>query len=77
MNKVLKKRLPRDIRKNIGRYMALFILIIMSMYIIISVVGAAQTVITRTAEKRESNQVEDGEFSVFLNLTDAQEQDYS
>ena len=75
MNKVFKKRLPRDIRKNIGRYMALFVLIIMSMYIIISVVGAAQTIITRTAEKREDNKVEDGEFSVFLKLTEEQEQE--
>lgn len=75
MNKVLKKRLLRDIRENAGRYTALFLLIIMSMYIIISVVGAAQTVITRTTQKREENMVEDGEFSVFFELSEEKEQE--
>ena len=48
-------------------------MIVMGMYIIVSVVGAAETVITRTEETGAINHVEDGQFSVFTQLTAAQE----
>lgn len=72
MNRVLRKRLKRDIKSNFGRYLALFLMIVMGMYIIVGMVGAAETVISQTAVVGIKNNVEDGEFSVFLTLTEQQ-----
>lgn len=73
MNRVLNKRIFRDLRENFLRYLALFLMIVMGMYIIVSVVGAAETVIARTEETGAINHVEDGQFSVFTQLTAQQE----
>lgn len=75
MNRVLSKRIFRDLKSNFLRYLALFLMIVMGMYIIIAVVGAAETIITRTVETGEKNHVEDGQFAVFTQLTAAQEKD--
>lgn len=75
MNRVLNKRIFRDLKENFLRYLALFLMIVMGMYIIIAVVGAAETIITRTAETGEENHVEDGQFAVFTQLTAAQEKE--
>ncbi|MGN1110927.1 MAG: ABC transporter permease, partial [Oscillospiraceae bacterium] len=75
MNRVLNKRIFRDLRENFLRYSALFLMIVMGMYIIISVVGAAEAVITGTEEKGAENHVEDGQFSVFTQLTAVQEKE--
>ncbi len=74
MNKALKKRLFRDIKENFLRWLALFLMIAMGMYIVTAVVGAAENVITGSTETAEKNHVEDGEFSVFLPLDSKQEQ---
>lgn len=75
MNRVLNKRIFRDLKSNFLRYLALFLMIVMGMYIIISVVGAAETIITRTIETGEENHVEDGQFAVFTQLTAVQEKE--
>ena len=75
MNRVLNKRIFRDLKSNFLRYLALFLMIVMGMYIIIAVVGAAETIITRTVETGEENHVEDGQFAVFTQLTAEQEKD--
>lgn len=75
MNRVLNKRILRDLKSNFLRYLALFLMIVMGMYIIISVVGAAETIITGTAKKGVLNKVEDGQFAVFTKLTAAQEKE--
>lgn len=75
MNRVLSKRIFRDLKSNFLRYLALFLMIVMGMYIIIAVVGAAETIITRTVETGEKNHVEDGQFAVFTQLTAAQEKE--
>lgn len=72
MNKVLNKRILRDLRANLTRYIALLLMIVAGMFIVISVVGAADTVITGTTELAFENKVEDGQFSVFIPLTDEQ-----
>lgn len=74
MNKVLNKRILRDLKANFARYLALLLMIIAGMFIVIAVVGAAETIITGTNELAEQNKVEDGQFSVFLPLTEEQEQ---
>ncbi len=70
MNKVLRKRLLRDLRDNIGRYAALIMLIAMGIFLVTSIVGASETIITGTERRKSVNMVEDGQFSVFLPLTD-------
>ena len=44
MEKVLRKRAWRDLKENKFRYFALAFLIIISMYLVISLVGAADTI---------------------------------
>lgn len=56
------------------RYMALGLLIVLGMYLIVSLVGAAETVITGVDKKAEENRIEDGQFGVFVPLTGAQEE---
>ncbi len=73
MNKVLNKRILRELKANFARYLALLLMIIAGMFIIIAVVGAAETIITGTNELVIENKVEDGQFSVFLPLTEEQE----
>lgn len=75
MNRVLNKRIFRDLKSNFLRYLALFLMIVMGMYIIIAVVGAAETIITRSDETAEENRVEDGQFAVFTQLTADQEKE--
>ncbi len=73
MNRILSKRILRDLKSNLFRYIALFLLIVLGMYIIIAVVGAAETVIVGTAQKSEENLIESGQFGVFIPLTEEQE----
>lgn len=73
MNRVLRKRIFRDIKQNFWRWLALFLMIVLGMYIVVSVVGAAENIITGSTGIAEKNKVEDGEFSVFIPLTGEQE----
>lgn len=73
MNRVLRKRILRDLKSNFMRYLALGLLIIMGMYLVVSIVGAAETIITGSRQRAKENLVEDGQFSVFIPLTESQE----
>lgn len=68
MQNILNKRILRDLKNNFFRYFALFLLILMGMYMVISVVGAAQSIIDGVKNSAEKNHVEDGEFTVFVPL---------
>lgn len=68
MNRVLRKRLGRELKTNFARYLALVLLIVMGMYIIVSVVASADTIIDGTAEHGKMNKVEDGQFGVLFLL---------
>ena len=68
MLRILNKRLLRELKTNFIRYLALFILILLGMYLTISIIGAADSVIDRVQKAAKANQVEDGEFSVFVPL---------
>ena len=70
MRRVLRKRLPRDFRAGFGRYLALILVIAMGIYLVIGIVGSAETVLHGTKDKRSEFVTEDGFFSVFLPLTD-------
>ena len=70
MDKILRKRLLRDLRANFGRYLALFLLITMGIYLVVSIVGASEMIIQGTDDRKSVNMVEDGQFTVFLPLID-------
>ena len=70
MNKILSKRLLRDLRTNFGRYAALLLLIVMGIYLVVSIVGSAEMIIRGTENHKSVNMVEDGQFTVFVPLSD-------
>ena len=75
MNRVLNKRLLRDLKSNLGRYLALMFMIFLGIYIVVGIVGSAEIIIVGTEKWKEKNQVEDGQFSVFLPLSEEQEKE--
>lgn len=75
MNRILGKRLSRDLKSKLLHYLALTLLIVIGMYVVVSIVGAAETIIAGSINKAEENQVENGQFEVFLPLTDTQEKE--
>lgn len=75
MQKVLRKRIWRDFKSNLPRYLALSLLIILAMYLVVSLVGAAETII-RGSENADSRQcVEYGDFSLFVPMKDEEMED--
>ena len=69
MRKILRKRVIRDLKENFLRYLALGLLIILGMYLVVSIVGAADTIIDGTRQMAEQNQCEDGQFGTFVPLS--------
>ncbi|MCR5665311.1 MAG: ABC transporter permease [Eubacterium sp.] len=74
MQRLLLRRVMRDLKRHVARYLALGFMILLSMYLVISVVGAAQVIIDGTHEISEDNHIEDGYFELFVPLDDAQYQ---
>ena len=69
MQKILSRRVLRDIRHNLPRYAALFFLVLLSMFMVVSLMGAAQSIITGASQSDEAHFVEHGQFGVFVPLT--------
>ncbi|MBQ6385481.1 MAG: FtsX-like permease family protein [Lachnospiraceae bacterium] len=72
MQKILRKRVLREFRAHALRYFALGFLIVISIYMIVALLGAAETVIRGVEEHAEMNRVEDGEFQTFAPMTAGQ-----
>ncbi len=70
MGGILAKRLLRDLRQNAGRYFALTMLIVLGVFLVFSIVGAAEVVLGGTERQKSVNQAQDGSFTVFLELND-------
>ena len=70
MERTLNRRLLRDLKANFGRYLALFLMIVLGVYLVVGIVGASELVIIGTKNMKEVNKAEDGEFSVFAPLSD-------
>lgn len=75
VNKVLKKRIPRDLKANFLRYIALILLIVMGIFIVVSMAGATDVITEGTNKRAVSCNTEDGEFNVFIPLSDSQVSD--
>lgn len=72
MQKILRKRIGREFCTNIARYLALSLLIVLSMYLIVSMIGAAETIIRGGEVSDEQQKIEDGEFSLFVPMKDSE-----
>lgn len=72
MQKVLRKRILRDLKENWFRYLALGALIVLCMYLIISLIGTADTIIIGSENAAVENRLEDGQFTLFVPLTEAE-----
>ncbi len=70
MQRILSKRVLRDIRENLPRYLALFFLVALVMYMVVAIVGAAETIMQGTKESGRIHHREDGQFGVFVPLTE-------
>ena len=73
IRKILRRRILRDLKANLFYYLAPGFLIVLGMYLVVSFVGAADTVITGVAKKNQMLHLEDGQFSVFVPLTEIEE----
>ena len=72
MNRLMFKRSLRDIKKNVGRYLALMLLIGFAIYMVLSMMGASMTIQGEILRYDELLNVEDGEFTVFVPLNETE-----
>ena len=70
MQRILSKRVLRDIRENLLRYLALFFLVALVMYMVVAIVGAAETIMQGTRESGRLHHRDDGQFGLFVPLTE-------
>lgn len=70
--RVLNKRIWRELRAHFGRYLALFFMIVLGMYLVVSVAGMAETTIRGSREYNDECRQQDGQFTTFIPLTDTQ-----
>lgn len=73
--KELNARIPRELKTHLGRYLALFFMIVMGMYLVVSIAGMAETTIQGSDAYNEECKLQDGQFTVFTPLTDVQIRD--
>ena len=74
MQRVLRKRVFRDLKENFFRYLALGLMIVMGIFLVVTIVGSAETLTRGTEDVAEKTHLEDGEFEVFVPLADKDKQ---
>ena len=72
MQRLLYRKMWRELRAAWPRYLALGLAITLAMYLIVSLIGAADTVILGMARHAAANGIEDGQFTTFVPLTDGE-----
>lgn len=72
MQKILLRRTLRDLKANAFRYLTLFLLIVLALFMVISTVASAESVIKTVNQKSIANHLEDGSFGLFSPLTKEQ-----
>lgn len=75
MQRLLIRRVFRHLKQNGFRYLALFLLVAFAMYIDIAVVAGAETVIREVMDNQEEMKAEDGQFRVFIPLSEQEIQE--
>lgn len=74
MQRILGKRVFRDLKSNFFRYFALFLLIVLGMYLVIAVIGSGEAIMQSVETAYAQNKGEDGQFGTFVPLSDAEKQ---
>ncbi|MDE7309501.1 MAG: hypothetical protein K2N61_12745 [Lachnospiraceae bacterium] len=69
----LRARIIRDLKSNFFRYFAVFCVIAIAMYVVVSMTGAAETVIKGVEKHAKVNRVEDGQFVLYVPLSSEEE----
>ncbi len=69
MQRVLRKRVFRHLRKHLVRYCMLGVMIAMGIFLVVTIVGSGETLTRGTEELARETNLEDGEFEVFVPLT--------
>ncbi len=69
MQKVLRKRVFRSLKKHFVRYAMLGMMIALGIFLVVTIVGSAETLIRGTEDMAKETNLEDGEFEVFVPLT--------
>lgn len=72
MKRVLLKRFPRELKKNLFRYLSLYLLITFSLFVVFSIVDASERIIQGTEKNQEQSRLEDGQVTVFMPFTEEQ-----
>ena len=67
----LSHRIFREFRAHFGRYLALFLMIMLGMYLVVSVAGMAERTIEGSDHYNEECKLQDGLFTTFVPLKDA------
>lgn len=70
MKCTLNKRLKRDLRHNLGKYLGLFLLMALTVAMVSGFLIAIQSILDINQDTMKSNKVEDGQFIVNYELTD-------
>lgn len=68
---MLKKRIWRQLKNNFAAYSALFLLIALGMFYVVSTIASADTIISGVKDYAGKTNVEDGEFTVFTAIDDS------
>lgn len=68
MGKIFWKRTFRELKKNFLRYFALWMLVILSMFLVVGIVSSAQSTIQTINQTAEEDHLEDGEFTLAVPL---------
>lgn len=69
---ILNKRIPREFKSNLSRYLALFFLVALCIYIVVSLIAASDIVIETVSDNAETSNREDGYFTTLVPLTNDQ-----
>jgi len=70
MREILCKRVYRDFKSNYTRYLALGVLITMCIFMVVSLLVSSETIIYHCRDNSELKNTEDGEFSLFVPLSE-------
>ena len=75
MQGVLRKRVFRSLKKHFIRYAMLGIMVAMGIFLVVTIVGSGETLTRGTEAIAEETNLEDGEFEVFVPLSEDQEKE--
>jgi len=72
MNRILFKRIPRELKANPVKFGALFFVIVLSIYLVCTFAIDYDTIIADTQRTSAEHAAEDGDFNVFIPLSTSQ-----